>query len=73
MSSPNADPPAFRDPGRVPPTGRSLPTARRFSPPAQQPVPASWRSRMVSLNRTCTKSDPAPLPRHDPVNGYRVP
>ena len=25
---------------------------------------------MASLNRTCTGTHPAPLPRHDPVNGY---
>ena len=25
---------------------------------------------MASLNRTCTETHPAPLPRHDPVNGY---
>ncbi len=27
---------------------------------------------MASLNRTCTGTHPAPLPRHDPVNGYPI-
>ena len=56
MSSPNAAPPRFRDPGRVPPNGRSLPGA-------QQPVPARWRRWMASINRTCTETHPAPYPR----------
>jgi len=54
-SCPNSAPSGFRDPGRVPPTGRSLPGA-------QQPVPARWRSGTASLNRTCTETHPAPYP-----------
>ena len=69
-SSTNASPPGFLDHGRVPPNGRSLPAARRLSPAAQQPVPAGWRPRMASLNRTSKETYPAPVPRHDPVNGY---
>ena len=62
----NAAPPGFRDPGRVPPTGRSLPAARRLSPEAQLPVPAGWLSRMASLNRTCSETHPAPYPAMTP-------
>ena len=75
----NAAPPGFRDPGRIPPNGRSprggqrsLPAARRLSPGDQQPVPARWRPRMASLNKTCTETHPAPYPRHDPVNDYQA-
>ena len=70
MSSPNAAPPGFRDPGRVPPNGcsppggqRSLPAARRLSIAAQRQVPARLRSGTASLNRTCSETHPAPYPR----------
>ena len=69
-SRPNAALPGLRDPGRVPPTGRSLPLARRLPPGAQQPVPAGWRPRMATLNTTRIETHPAPYPRHDPMNGY---
>ena len=36
----------------------------------QQPVPAGWRSRMASLDRTPKVTHPAPYPHHDPVYGY---
>ena len=69
-SSPNAAPPGFRDPGRVHPNGRSPPGGPRWSlavlrssPEVQQPVPAGWRPRMASLNRTRKKYHPAPYPR----------
>ena len=62
-SSPNAAPPGFRDPGRVPPNGRSPPGDQRSLPAAQQPVTAGWRSRMASLNRTRKEYHPARYPR----------
>ena len=45
---------------------RSLRGGQRSPPEAQQPVPAGWRPRMASLNRTRKKYHPAPCP----VNGY---
>ena len=38
-------------------------SGQRPLPAAQQPVPARWRPRMSSLNRTCTETHPAPYPR----------
>ena len=70
MSCPNAAPPGFREPARVPPTGRSprggpgwLLAVLRSSQDAQQPVPAGWRLRMASLNRTRKDYHPPPYPR----------
>ena len=61
-SSPNATPPGLQDHGRVPPNGRSPPGGQRSPPAAQQWLPAGWRSRMASLNRSCTETHPAPVP-----------
>ncbi len=63
MSCLNAAPPGFRDPGPVPPTGRSPRGGQRSPPAAQQPVPAGWRSRIAALTRTRKECHPAPYPR----------
>ena len=60
---PDCCPTRFSRSGRVPPTGRLLPAARRLSPAAQQWLPAGWLSRMASLNRTRKEYHPAPYPR----------
>jgi len=60
---PNAAPPGFRDPGRVPPNGGWPCGGQRSPPAAQQWLPAGWRSRMASPNRTCNESHSSAYPR----------